>query len=217
MTRRSFVFLVAGVAVVVSGAVAAQRGNDRNRDEWQKVADIVAVMGISSGSVVADVGAGGGFFTTRLARQVGLQGKVYAVDVDAKNVDRLKRLASDDGLMQVTAVQGTTTDPRLPADVLDAALVVNAYHEFTAHQSMLAAILRALKPGGRLVIVEPLASSRRDDNRERQERSHEIGAQYVREDLTQAGFEVVDLIDPFTKRPEGDEMWLMVARKRGAT
>ena len=211
--RRRFVFLIAGVGVVASLALAAQRSTDRNRDEWQKVAEVFAAMGISGGSVVADVGAGGGFFTTRLARHVGLDGKVYAVDVDAKNVDRLKRLAGDDGLMQVSAIQGTTTDPRLPDDALDAALVVNAYHEFTAHQAMLTAILRALKPGGRLVIVEPLATSRRDDSREQQERSHEIGPQYVRDDLTQAGFKIMELIDPFTKRPEGDQMWLVVAKK----
>jgi ubiquinone/menaquinone biosynthesis C-methylase UbiE len=192
----------------------AQRGNDRNREEWQKIPEIFSAMVIGEGSVVADVGAGRGFFTTRLARHVGLGGKVYAVDIDAGNVDRLKRLSGDDGLMQVNAVHGTTTDPRLPDGSIDAALVVNAYHEFTAHQAMLNAILRALKPGGRLVIVEPLERSRRDSPRDRQERSHEIGPQFVREDLESAGFEIVDLIDPFTKRPEGDEMWLVVARKR---
>jgi predicted methyltransferase len=80
---------------------------------------------------------------------------------------------------------------------------------------MLEAILHALKPGGRLVIVEPLDPSRRDASRDCQEHSHEIGPQFVREDLERAGFEVVDLIDPLTKRPEGDEMWLVVARKRG--
>ena len=210
-------FLGACAVVGASLALDAQRSNDRNRDEWQKVPEIFTAMGIASGSVVADVGAGGGFFTTRLARHVGVGGRVYAVDVDAQNVERLKRLAGDDGLMQVSVVHGTTADPRLPDSALDAALVVNAYHEFTAHQSMLAAILRALKPGGHLVIVEPLASSRRNESRERQERSHEIGPQYVRDDLEQAGFEIVSLIDPLTKRPEGDEMWLVVARKSGGS
>jgi ubiquinone/menaquinone biosynthesis C-methylase UbiE len=214
LTRRRCVLLAALALAGAFSVLEAQRSNDRNRDEWQKVPEIFAAMRISDGSVVADVGAGSGFFTTRLARQVGLGGRVYAVDVDAKNVDRLRRLAGDDGLMQVTVVHGTTMDPGLPDGALDAGLVVNAYHEFTAHQAMLAAILRALKPGGRLVIVEPLAASRRDDSRERQERSHEIGPQFVREDLTQAGFEIADLVDPFTKRPEGDEMWLVVARKQ---
>jgi ubiquinone/menaquinone biosynthesis C-methylase UbiE len=202
--------------LVLIGALAglqAQRGNDRNRDEWQKVPEIFSAMGIGEGSVVADIGAGRGFFTTRLARHVGPGGRVYAVDIDAGNVDRLKRLSGDDGLQQVSVVQGTTTDPQLPEGTIDAALVVNAYHEFTAHRAMLEAILRALKPDGRLVIVEPLDRSRRDAPRERQERSHEIGPQYVRADLESAGFEVVDLIDPFTKRPEGDEMWLVVARR----
>ncbi len=215
MTRRQLTALLiltlAGTLVGLNG----QRGNDRNRDEWQKIPEIFAAMSIGEGSVVADVGAGSGFFTTRLARHVGLAGKVYAVDIDAGNIDRLQRLSGDDGLTQVSVVQGTTTDPRLPDGAIDAALVVNAYHEFTAHQAMLEAILRALKPGGRLVIVEPLDRSRRDAPRDRQERSHEIGPQFVREDLERAGFEVVDLIDPLAKRPEGDEMWLVAARKRG--
>lgn len=191
----------------------AQRGSDRNRDEWQKVDDVFAAMEIAGGSVVADVGAGGGFFTTRLARRVGPEGRVYAVDIDRQNVERLQRLAGDEGLAQVSVVHGTATDPRLPDGTLDAALVVNAYHEFRAHQSMLAALLRALKPGGRLVIVEPLAASRRGDSRERQERSHEVGPQYVRDDLLQAGFEFASLVDPFTTRPQGDQMWLAIARK----
>lgn len=214
MTRRHLPVLMLLVLVTALVAVQAQRGNDRNREEWQRIPDIFSAMGIGEGSVVADVGAGSGFFTTRLARHVGLGGRVYAVDIDTGNVDRLKRLSGDDGLMQVTTVHGARTDPRLPEGAIDAALVVNAYHEFSAHQAMLGAILQALKPGGRLVIVEPLDRSRRDAPRDRQERSHEIGPQYVREDLESAGFEVIDLIDPFTKRPEGDEMWLVVARKR---
>jgi ubiquinone/menaquinone biosynthesis C-methylase UbiE len=67
-------------------------------------------MSIGEGSVVADVGAGRGFFTTRLARHVGLAGEVYAVDIDAGNIDRLQRLSGDDGLTQVSVVQGTTTE-----------------------------------------------------------------------------------------------------------
>ena len=214
MLRRVLPALSLALLIGALVGLQAQRDNDRNRDQWQKVPEIFSAMAIGEGSVVADVGAGRGFFTTRLARHVGLGGKVYAVDIDAGNVDRLKRMSGDDGLMQVTVVQGTTTDPRLPEWAIDAALVVNAYHEFTAPQAMLGAILRALNPDGRLVIVEPLERSGRDLARDRQERSHEIGPQFVREDLESAGFEVVDLVDPFTKRPEGDEMWLVVARKR---
>ncbi len=210
--RRALTLAALGLACACSLA-EAQRGRDENRDQWQGVDDVFAAMEIATGSVVADVGAGGGFFTTRLARHVGPAGRVYAVDVDRQNVERLQRLAADEALAQVTVVHGTATDPQLPDGTLDAALVVNAYHEFDAHQSMLAALLGALKPGGRLVIVEPLAASRRGDSRERQERSHEVGPQYVRDDLEQAGFEFQSLVDPFTTRPQGDQMWLAVARK----
>lgn len=200
---------VAGLAVVVVDACQSSR--DETREEWQRVPEIVRALGVAAGSSVADIGAGGGFFTFRLAREVGASGRVYAVDVADDDLRRLRERSKREGLTQIEVVAGARDNPRLAEGSIDAALIVNAYHEMREHQAMLAAIRRALKPNGRLVIVEPIVESRRGESRDRQESSHEIEPRYVEADLEEAGFEVIELRDPFTKRPAGDTEWLIVA------
>ena len=186
------------------------------REQWQKVADIFEAMLVKPGAVVADVGAGDGFFTTRLSAAVGPQGRVLAVDIGADALRRLRGRIKDDQLTNVEVVEGTAADPKLPEGSLDAALIVNAYHEMTEHQAMLARIKAALKPGGRLVIVEPISPSRRDGTREAQARNHEIAVDFVREDARAAGFTQVALHDPFTRRPQGnDDEWMLVLEAAG--
>src|SRR5512145_832921 len=161
--RLSFPHLVAlgclfcGVSLVAQNRAA----DERRREQWQKVDAIFAEMGVRSGAIVADVGAGDGFFTSRLARAVGTKGRVFAVEIDDAAMDRLRKRLQEDGVENVTIVKGAPDDPRLPAATLDAALIVNAYHEMEHHQLILGALRRALKPDGRLVIVEPVTPSRR--------------------------------------------------------
>jgi predicted methyltransferase len=199
-------------ATTLVPAVAQDTSHDQNRDKWQKVDEIFAAMAVKPGAVVADVGAGGGYFTTRLSRAVGETGRVYAVDVGAEVIRRLGTRVTAEGLKNVEIVHGTADDPKLPPATLDAALIVNAYHEMNEHQAMLAALRTALKPGGRLVIVEPISASRRTNARNDQTRNHEIGIEFVMQDARDAGFAEVQAQDPFTKRADahGDEEWLLV-------
>ena len=199
------------VAAIVP-VVAQDSAHDQNRDKWQKVDEIFAAMGVKSGAVVADVGAGGGYFTARLARATGETGRVYAVDIGADVIKRLGDRVRAEGLKNVEIVHGAATDPKLPPVSLDAALIVNAYHEMNEHQAMLAALKAALKPNGRLVIVEPISGSRRTNARADQTRNHEIGIDFVRQDAREAGFVEVQAQDPFTKRANdhGDEEWILV-------
>lgn len=150
-------------SLLIGIPLAAQdRGAEESRrEQWQKVDEIFGAMAIRPGAVVADVGAGDGFFTSRLARAVGHHGRVFAVDIDDAALERLRRGLAVDGIQNVSIIKGTTDDPKLPEGVLDAALIINAYHEMPQHQSILAALRRALKPEGRLVIVEPVEASRR--------------------------------------------------------
>lgn len=193
-------------------------GQDRadqegRREKWQKVDAIFAEMGVRPGAIVADVGAGDGFFTTRLARAVGAKGRVFAVDIDDAAMDRLRKRLQEDGIQNVTIVKGAMDDPKLPERTLDAALIVNAYHEMEQHQSILAGLRRALKPDGRLVIVEPVTPSRRGRPRLDEVRSHEIDPEYVLQDARAAGFGVVNLRDPFTRRE--DEIHWLIALQPG--
>lgn len=197
-------------SLLVGTPLAAQdrRAEESRREQWQKVDEIFAAMGIRPCAVVADVGAGDGFFASRLARAVGDDGRVFAVDIDDAALERLRRRLAEDGIGNVNIIKGTTDDPKLPEGVLDAALIINAYHEMPQHQSILAALRRALKPEGRLVIVEPVEASRRGRPRADQVRDHEIDPEFVLQDARTAGFRIVGLQDPFTVRKSSLE-WLM--------
>ena len=111
-------------------------------------------MGIADGSVVADIGAGSGWFTIRLARRVGPQGLVYAEDVQDEMINAITRRVQGEGLTNVKPVLGVGSNPRLPARSLDAVLVVDAYHEVQDRVTMLSNLARALKPQGRIGVVD---------------------------------------------------------------
>ncbi|MEZ5291816.1 MAG: class I SAM-dependent methyltransferase [Vicinamibacterales bacterium] len=125
-----------------------------DRDEWQKPHQILDALGIADASVVADVGAGSGWFTVRLARRVGPNGKVYAQDVQPETLAAISRRVQREGLSNVTRVLGRGSDPRLPDGVLDAALLVDVLHEIDDRVTLMANLARALKPGGRIGVVE---------------------------------------------------------------
>jgi ubiquinone/menaquinone biosynthesis C-methylase UbiE len=191
---------------------ATQRAaTESRREEWQKVDDVLKAMGTKPGAVVADIGAGGGFFTARLSRAVGKSGRVYAVDVSARVLMNLKQRVAEEQLANVEVIEGAADDPKLPAGALDAVLIVNAYHEMNEHHAMLTKIKASLKPDGRLVILEPIAPSRRDSARADQIRTHEIAVDYVQKEAREAGFWVMTLQDPFTSRFNArDDEWLLV-------
>lgn len=125
-----------------------------DREAWQRPDLIMDALGIADGSVVADLGAGGGWFTVRLARRVGPNGLVYAEDIQPQMIEAIQRRVSREDLKNVSAVLGSADHPALPKGRLDAALMVDTFHEVTDRQSLLTNIRAALKPGGRLGIVE---------------------------------------------------------------
>ena len=125
-----------------------------DRDLWQRPAEIMDAMGIADGSVVADIGAGSGWFTIRLARRVGPQGIVYAEDVQPEMISAISRRVQREGFSNVRPVLGLGSDPKLPARTLDAVLMVDAYHEVEDRVTMLRNLAKALKPQGRLGIVD---------------------------------------------------------------
>ena len=115
---------------------------------------VLSTLDLKPGMTVADIGAGTGYYSWRMAQSVGTGGTVYAVDIQPEMIQLLQRQVARRDVANVKAVLGTLTDPRLPAGSLDLALMVDVYHEFEFPYEMLAAITRALKPGGRLVFVE---------------------------------------------------------------
>jgi predicted methyltransferase len=126
---------------------------DPDRDEWQQPDKVMDELHIADGSHVADVGAGGGWFATRLARRVGPNGAVYAEDVQKPMVEAIEQRARQEGLSNIHAILSSSSDPMLPSN-LDAALIVDAYGQFAHPIDVLNHIAAALAPNGRLGIVD---------------------------------------------------------------
>jgi precorrin-6B methylase 2 len=124
------------------------------REAEEAPQEVIAALALAPGQVVADIGAGSGYFTWRLARAVGPAGRVYAVDIQPEMLDRLKANLANRGVSNVLMVLGGEQDPKLPRASVDLALMVDVYHEFAWPHEMLTAICAALKPGGRVAFVE---------------------------------------------------------------
>jgi SAM-dependent methyltransferase len=125
---------------------------ERLEEEEPDVA--IGILKIPKGASVADIGAGSGFMTIRLSQSVGPTGRVFATDVQPQMLDILRRRLDDRKIRNVTLVQGAIDDPKLPPGSLDLELLVDVYHEFSQPQAMLRGLREALKPSGRLVLVE---------------------------------------------------------------
>jgi len=135
----------------VQGAPWLERSERQEEEEPDRA---LRILKIPKGAVVADVGAGSGYMTIRMAKIVGPEGKVYANDIQPGMLDLLRKNVEKAKLANVTPVQGALDDPRLPANALDLILMVDVYHEFSQPQKMLQKMREALKPSGRLVLVE---------------------------------------------------------------
>lgn len=124
-----------------------------DREKYQRPEQIMDHLGIGEGSLVADLGAGGGWFTIRLARRVLPNGLVYAQDIQPEMIGSIERRVQREGLKNVKTVLGTATDPNLP-DPVDVVLIVDAYHEMTDPVTLLKNVRKSLRPGGRVGIIE---------------------------------------------------------------
>ena len=133
------------------GAPWLERG-EREEEEAPDVA--LDLLRIPKGASVADIGAGSGYITVRLAARVGPAGRVFANDVQPQMLNMLSRRLSGAKITNVTLIEGTLDDPRLPPASVDLALMVDVYHELSQPQTMLRHLREALKPGGRLVLLE---------------------------------------------------------------
>ena len=135
----------------VQGASWLER-SERDQEENPDLA--IRLLKIQKGSTVADVGAGSGYITLLLSKAVGPMGKVYANDIQQGMLDLLQKGAAKAKATNVVPVLGAIDDPRLPADSIDLAIMVDVYHEFSQPQKMLQHLRDALKPTGRLVLLE---------------------------------------------------------------
>jgi len=162
-----------------------------DREATEQPEKVLDALRIPEGATVADVGAGVGYFTWRLADRVGPAGKVIAVEVQQKMLDLMAEDLKRRNISNVEMVLGGIRDPRLPAGAVDLALLVDVYHEFSEPEAMMLGIRRALKPDGRLVLVE----YRKEDPSIPILPLHKMSIEEVRSEIQPLGFEFRELLN----------------------
>jgi predicted methyltransferase len=177
---------------------------ESERDQWQRPSDVLRALDLREGNTVADLGSGSGYFTLKLAPVVGKQGQVLAVDLRKLSLFFLWTRAALRGQHAVHVILDDEDDPRLPAESLNAVLICNTYHEFSHPDRMLDHVFQALRPGGRIVVVDRSAEVGQ---------THQVALATVVDELQKKGFEVVTQDDHFIDRAGDDIWWLVSARK----
>jgi ubiquinone/menaquinone biosynthesis C-methylase UbiE len=178
---------------------------------------VIELLQLRPGDTAADVGCGDGFYTIPLAQHLTPSGKVLAIDIDEGALSKLREHLAEKGLRNVEIIKGAEDDPKLPVARVDAALIVNAYHEMTKPKPMLRHVLAALKPGALLILMEGISDIREKNSRDEQTKHHQLAPAFAKQEIEAAGFDIVEVRDPFTDRPpdvdEKSRWWVIIARK----
>jgi ubiquinone/menaquinone biosynthesis C-methylase UbiE len=172
----------------VGGAGWLERAEREDEEAPSKALD---ALELKPGMVVADIGAGSGYYSSRIARRVGPAGRVYATDIQPGMIEILERRIKNEGLTNVTAVLGGMDDPRLPAGEIDLAIMVDVYHELQQPQLFLQRLKPAFKPNGRLVLLE----FRKEDPKVPILEVHKMSVAEVKQELEAEGFVLDRVID----------------------
>ena len=174
----------------VMGHQAADWLERPEREKEERADLLVPALKLKSGDVVADIGCGSGYYTRRLAKEVGTNGAVFAVDIQREMLDLLTNKLAAERIFNVKPVLGTITDPKLPAASVDLILMVDVYHEFDHPFEMVEAMCRSLKPGGRMVFVE----FRKEDPNVPIKEVHKMSEAQVRKEMNVHPLEWVETI-----------------------
>jgi len=164
-----------------------------DRDSWQKPDEVLALLEIPPGAAVADVGAGGGYFTFKLANAVGDGGRVYAVDVDDDMIAYLKERAAEEGHANVEVIRGEFADPLLPDGGIDLVFTSNTFHHIEDRPAYFSRVRGDLKPSGRVAILDL-----NDHSWFPRTFGHMTPKETIVEDMTAAGYQLIadhDLVE----------------------
>jgi ubiquinone/menaquinone biosynthesis C-methylase UbiE len=223
------VLLVGAVVSVVESQLAAQDASVRpgvndpfrdpdvpgfqeafeteSREVFAKRAEIVQALELKPGETVADIGAGTGLFTRLMAKEVGPEGKVVAVEISQKFLDHIQATSREAKLENVATVLGTDESVNLEPNSIDVAFVCDTYHHFEFPQKTLASIHKALKPEGRLIVID----FRREEGKSRDWVLNHVraGQEVVEQEITEAGFEKTRAVDDLM-----EENYLLYFKKK---
>ena len=186
---------------------------ESERDLWQRPEEVLKALHLREGGTVVDLGCGAGYFALKLSRAAGPSGRVIALDVRRSSLLFLWIRSLLRNAHNVKIIRGQAEDPFARDGSVDAVLIANTYHEFSAPKAVLERVFRSLAPGGRLVIVDrsPLATGAA--HADSPDHSHEVPAARVASEILQSGFEIVRQQDNFIEQDDGESWWLIVARR----
>ena len=168
-----------------------RRFDDPERDAWQKPESVIAFLDLPEGAVVADIGAGTGYFSIRLARAVDDGRRVLAVDVERSLIEHIRERAEKEGLTAVETILGEPDDPRLPEGAVDRILIVDTWHHIDDRLAYLGRLARALRPGGSVVVVD----FRDGELPVGPPPGHKLTESHVRAEFAEAGWTLVESSD----------------------
>ena len=171
----------------------AYAGGDR--DDWQQANRVVTSLELQPGDVVADLGAGGGYFTFLLAEAVGPSGRVYAIDVDQAMNERLAALARERGVTNVETILASSDDPKIPAGGIDLVFTSNTYHHLDDRPAYFRRLAAHLREGGRVAIIDY-----KDEGFVPGVLGHSTDASIIQQELESAGYRLVEQHDFIEKQ-----------------
>ena len=216
MKKNSIIVFLA-FTVLFSVSAEAQYSSDdwKWRDGWMQVDTLFKWADLKQGNQVADLGCHEGYLTMHLAKKVGAEGSVYAIDVRNDRLETLKVNAKKRKLTNITTIKGDYDDPKLPDNTLDVIFVIDTYHEITAYKKVLAHLNDALKTNGKVVFIEKLKKRHVGKSRDEQVSGHTLGLNYVKKELQEAGFTIRKEIQDFGQWEEDatKTMWVLIAEK----
>jgi len=153
------------------------------REDEEKPALVLDALDLRGGETVADLGAGSGYFTFRIAPKVGKAGKVLAVEIQDEMIETLRHRATEQKISNVQVIKGTESDPNLPANGVDLVLMVDVYHELAYPYEVMTRVRKALKPGGRVVFVE----YRKEDPQVQIKEVHKMSVEQLEKEMKAVG------------------------------
>jgi ubiquinone/menaquinone biosynthesis C-methylase UbiE len=166
------------------------------REDEEQPTKVIEALELKGGEVIADLGAGSGYFTFRLAPKVGEKGKVFAVELQDEMILELKKRIDQNKVTNVETVKCTESDPKLPEGAVDVVLMVDVYHEIAFPYEVMLSIRKALKPGGRVVFVE----YRKEDPKVPIKEVHKMSIEQLKKEMAVVGLDHMKTVDTLPRQ-----------------
>jgi predicted methyltransferase len=203
LSKRRWILWLLGVCAVVAAAAGYVIWPYWYADPNAQVADLIRLMQLRPGMTVAEIGAGAGEMTIGMAERLGPQGKVISTEIDSDKLAAIRNAASNQGLNNVTALEAAEKETSLPAECCDAVYMRRVYHHFTDPAAINRSLYKALRPGGRVAIIDFPPRLRwwpRPDGVPESRAGHGVPQELVIQEVTAAGFELEQRVEQWPGR-----------------